>query len=42
MFDRIVIILFGLIHRYYTTKLQQVKQYGTGTKADTQINGAEW
>ena len=25
----------------YTTKLQQSKQYGTGTKTDTQINGTE-
>ena len=25
----------------YTLKLQQSKQYGTGTKTDTQINGTE-
>ena len=25
----------------YTLKLQQSKQYGTGTKTDTQINGTD-
>jgi len=26
----------------YTTKLQKSKQYGTGTKTDTEINGRRW
>ena len=32
----------GSLTSDYTTKLQQSRQYGTGTKTEIEINGTGW